>query len=226
MKLTIALLLAVCTAAFAATPVRFENAEIRRLDARNAMIEISGTTVPSRPLLEQVHVYREGDSFQLLFFAASEAAEPNTPRQPFKKEVYAEEMDYGAYQIRCFALDTSLIDTTFYFSPDSSVIIFLPDSSQSSDSSIVLADSTFFVNYTPGTGVSTMATSARPAVSGPFPNPFNASTTFRLSVPYAQVVTLTLHDICGKKVAELVAQELAAGEHSFAWDAISFSSGI
>jgi uncharacterized delta-60 repeat protein len=58
------------------------------------------------------------------------------------------------------------------------------------------------------------------------PNPFNPATTIAFTIPRAGHVTLALYDVRGRKVADLVAQELAAGRHEIAWHAAGLSSGV
>jgi hypothetical protein len=51
-----------------------------------------------------------------------------------------------------------------------------------------------------------------------FPNPFNPSTTVRFTLRQPGAVTLTVHDVAGRKVATLVPGEvLPAGTHDLAW---------
>lgn len=54
-------------------------------------------------------------------------------------------------------------------------------------------------------------------LAGVYPNPFNTSTTVRVAVPSAAQVTVTVHDILGRRVAVLADRSLAAGVHRFAW---------
>ncbi|MBN2171271.1 MAG: hypothetical protein JW819_08130 [Candidatus Krumholzibacteriota bacterium] len=50
------------------------------------------------------------------------------------------------------------------------------------------------------------------------PNPFNPATEIRFALPTAMAVTLTIHDVSGRRLATLLAGEpLAAGEHAVAW---------
>ena len=52
-----------------------------------------------------------------------------------------------------------------------------------------------------------------------FPNPFSNSTTIPFNLPEDEVVSLTVYDLLGKRVATLVHQEtLKAGRHIAVWD--------
>ena len=51
-----------------------------------------------------------------------------------------------------------------------------------------------------------------------FPNPFNASTVIRFSLPVTGRVNLSVYDITGRKVRDLVVGSLPAGDHSVAWN--------
>jgi hypothetical protein len=59
-----------------------------------------------------------------------------------------------------------------------------------------------------------------------FPNPFNPSTTIEFSLPQKSAVKLTVYNIIGKKVAELVNGNYEAGNYSIKFDARGLSSGI
>lgn len=50
------------------------------------------------------------------------------------------------------------------------------------------------------------------------PNPFRGRTTVRFAVPNAGPVSLSVYDIGGRKVAELVDRPLEAGSHAVDWD--------
>lgn len=52
------------------------------------------------------------------------------------------------------------------------------------------------------------------------PNPFNPRTTFTCRVPQAGRVKLTIHDARGAVAATLLDDDLAAGDHSVAWDGL------
>ena len=51
-----------------------------------------------------------------------------------------------------------------------------------------------------------------------YPNPFNPTTTISFSLPTRSDVTLTVYNILGQEVAEIVNQSLPAGEHQIDWD--------
>lgn len=59
-----------------------------------------------------------------------------------------------------------------------------------------------------------------------YPNPFNPSTTIRYSVAENGPVNISIYNITGQKVAELVNTTKAAGSHQIAWNATALSSGI
>jgi flagellar hook assembly protein FlgD len=51
-----------------------------------------------------------------------------------------------------------------------------------------------------------------------YPNPFNPSTTISFSLPARGKVTLTVYDITGRKVRELISGQVNAGMHSVVWE--------
>lgn len=59
-----------------------------------------------------------------------------------------------------------------------------------------------------------------------YPNPFNPSTTIKFSLPEATNVSLTVFNVLGQKVSELVNTKLDAGRYSYQWDASNLASGI
>jgi hypothetical protein len=60
----------------------------------------------------------------------------------------------------------------------------------------------------------------------PYPNPFNAETTLRFTIPQQQKVSLILYDLSGKKLMTLLAQNLDAGTYSIRLDARALASGL
>ena len=59
-----------------------------------------------------------------------------------------------------------------------------------------------------------------------YPNPFNPQTTIRFGLPESAPVSLTVYDVLGQAVAQLVDGELAAGTHEVSFDAGDLPSGI
>jgi hypothetical protein len=59
-----------------------------------------------------------------------------------------------------------------------------------------------------------------------YPNPFNPSTTIKFAIPENKFVNLSVFDMLGRKVAELVNEEVFAGKYEVKWDASAFSSGV
>ncbi len=59
-----------------------------------------------------------------------------------------------------------------------------------------------------------------------YPNPFNPSTRFQFSLPEVGFSTLKVYNLLGVEVATVVAKELAAGSHTYEWNAGNLSSGI
>ena len=60
----------------------------------------------------------------------------------------------------------------------------------------------------------------------PFPNPFNQSTTIAYEIPEAGEINLTVYDVIGREVSELVNGYMTAGLHSAIWDASGRASGV
>ena len=55
-------------------------------------------------------------------------------------------------------------------------------------------------------------------LSNNFPNPFNPSTSLRLSLPVESRVSLAIYNILGQKTRSLYTGALTAGNHWFTWD--------
>ena len=59
-----------------------------------------------------------------------------------------------------------------------------------------------------------------------YPNPFNPETIIRYNLPVQSQVRLEVFDLLGRKVAELVNQQQAAGSYSVRWNASQNATGI
>jgi len=64
------------------------------------------------------------------------------------------------------------------------------------------------------------------SLSPNYPNPFNASTTIKYSLPQPADVQITIYNILGQQIASLVNSPLPAGNHSITWSAGDLPSGM
>lgn len=64
------------------------------------------------------------------------------------------------------------------------------------------------------------------SLSQNYPNPFNPSTLIKYSVPKSGIVTLSVYNLTGQKVADLVQNYQVSGEYEVEWNASEMSSGI
>ena len=59
-----------------------------------------------------------------------------------------------------------------------------------------------------------------------YPNPLNPSTSIRFDIPNASFVRVSVYDVMGRELENLVNEQLKAGEYMVKWDAARFASGI
>jgi hypothetical protein len=59
-----------------------------------------------------------------------------------------------------------------------------------------------------------------------YPNPFNPSTTIEFDIPVSGPIRLTVVDLLGREVAELVNQVLSAGRHKATFTGTNCASGV
>ncbi len=64
------------------------------------------------------------------------------------------------------------------------------------------------------------------ALSSAWPNPFNPSTSFSVSLPDAADLTVTVYNIAGQRVATLADGMTSAGQHQYTFDAHGLASGL
>jgi flagellar hook assembly protein FlgD len=67
---------------------------------------------------------------------------------------------------------------------------------------------------------------ARFIISNAFPNPFNPSTSISVDLNTDSDVSVKVFNVMGQIVHVLSEGQMAAGTHSFTWDASDYPSGI
>ncbi len=71
---------------------------------------------------------------------------------------------------------------------------------------------------TPASGIPESATPAPLVLRPNMPNPFNPRTTLRFNLPAPAKVRLTIYDVAGRRVRDLLAGPLPSGAHDAVWD--------
>ncbi len=64
------------------------------------------------------------------------------------------------------------------------------------------------------------------SLSQNYPNPFNPTTQIAFSVKEASFVNLSIHNILGQEVQQLVSERMASGNHQITFDAQNLPSGV
>ena len=59
-----------------------------------------------------------------------------------------------------------------------------------------------------------------------YPNPFNSNTQITYSLPRAGNIRLSIYDVNGQEVAELINKYQYRGTYTIQWDAGEYASGI
>ncbi|MBU0690600.1 T9SS type A sorting domain-containing protein [bacterium] len=59
-----------------------------------------------------------------------------------------------------------------------------------------------------------------------FPNPFNSETSFTYTIPEAEYVSLSIHNLLGQEIATLVNSQMEAGTHTLNWTADGLAAGV
>lgn len=71
----------------------------------------------------------------------------------------------------------------------------------------------------------TQATPSAYKLGNNYPNPFNPTTNIRYELKQAAQVTLTVYNVLGQKVAQLVNKQMQPGNYVATWDATNVASG-
>ena len=86
----------------------------------------------------------------------------------------------------------------------------------------ILSDNTFILN-------DAMIAAEIPdnySISNIYPNPFNPSVTIDYSIPEMSLVNISIYDLKGVKVAELINDNIESGYHSISWNGSNHASGV
>jgi hypothetical protein len=59
-----------------------------------------------------------------------------------------------------------------------------------------------------------------------YPNPFNPTTTIGFTLPIESNVKISIYNLIGQKVAEVVNSKFSSGNHSVDFNATNLASGI
>lgn len=81
-------------------------------------------------------------------------------------------------------------------------------------------------NMTSTTGIINNQVPEQFSLSQNYPNPFNPVTKIRFALPSQVYVKLTVYDVSGRQVSQLVNSSLPAGTHEYSFDAAGISSGV
>jgi len=91
------------------------------------------------------------------------------------------------------------------------------------------SDPRFGITITPNTSVGIddeLDSPTKFALDQNYPNPFNPTTNIQYSVGEAGPVTITVYNVMGQKVAELLNTTKSAGSYQVSWNATGQASGI
>jgi hypothetical protein len=100
-------------------------------------------------------------------------------------------------------------------------------STNNPDSVLMDSDKAITVTFTQTTGVITGHDAPLTyRLDQNYPNPFNPKTTITFSIEESAYTTLTVYDMLGNIVTELVHRELDAGLHLIQFDASTLASGV
>lgn len=59
-----------------------------------------------------------------------------------------------------------------------------------------------------------------------YPNPFNPTTTFHYDLPKESQVNITIYDMLGRKVNQLLSEKQPSGSHSIQWNGVDSQGNI
>ena len=144
-------------------------------------------------------------------------------------------LDSARTQTKYFRVTTTFPDTVIEGDTAFVEISFLPDSVQSYTDTLYVFSNAGSPTVIPLNGTGSAPTgilregNAMPTVNElyqNYPNPFNPTTTIKFALPTQSQVSVTIYDILGREVKELVNDRLQAGYYHFSWNASMYASGV
>ncbi len=154
--------------------------------------------------------------------------------QKDQDSLYIPEQTFGSMTIKSIHTDAELLVMSFdkqdpdnpesmkifgksisYLTYDDGYFIFKPDSSITSNFSIIT-----------GTPANVSRVPTKYTLAQNHPNPFNPKTVISYQLAGGSDVELSIYNLLGQKVATLVSERRKAGYHQVEWDASLYASGI
>ena len=125
-------------------------------------------------------------------------------------------------------VDTTIADTLIQLSPlEASAVYYWRVSALNEQAESPFSDDAFFVtNYDIVNVEKTEELPTEFSLSQNFPNPFNPSTTIEFTVPSNSDITITLYDVLGNAVDEIVKGNFNQGKYRVNFNASHLSSGV
>ncbi len=142
------------------------------------------------------------------------------------------------------AQSVTLLPGEVYYDPEFEYVIpDLPDNARYNDVAIrynvghypdVIWSSDYFTSYISGNEPAGNTEAAVHANELPdayelasvYPNPFNPTTTVGVTLPQTAELSVTVHDVLGRQVAQLAQGQFRAGAHRFVFDGSNLASGV
>lgn len=121
-----------------------------------------------------------------------------------------------------FSLGQNSKSEAFHNTMDNFVLRNLPSSSNSKTSAH--SSARFQLHIEPGADAAGLPNQFE--LYNNYPNPFNPTTTIRFALPLEGPVKLSVYDILGRKVADLINENLPADFHEITWNAQNLASGV
>jgi len=204
------------------SPVNDVPADFAMLSPENGLVIAYADSMSSLDFSweEAVQVEMELDTVSYIVEFWVEGAEDNRMRSP-----ELEETTYDGISIDSIA---AFIFGGFGMREEDLVVLWQVLALDDTEDSLVASNATFSFTI-PALGVNPDDQIGVPTeffMSPAYPNPFNMETTVKFGIPQPGRVSITVWDMHGRQVAEIVNTQLSAGNYSVVWNANGLTSGI